>query len=101
MKIPDKVYNVLKWLALTVIPALTTLYGVIGTAFNIPYTTEVLMIMPAISTFIGSLIGVSTAKYYQSLSQEPQIDKVMVAVEQWFAAHENDAIAKNVDVPEE
>lgn len=101
MKIPDKVYNVLKWLALTAIPALTTLYGVIGTTLNIPYTKEVLMIMPAISTCIGALIGVSTAKYYQALSQEPQIDKVMVAVEQWFAAHENEAITKNVDVPEE
>ena len=100
MKISDKAYNILKWLALTAIPALTTLYGVIGTTLNIPHTKEVLMIMPAISTCIGALIGVSTAKYYQSLSEEPQIDKIMAAVEQYYALHSNEDI-KNIDVPEE
>lgn len=98
MKIPDKLYEVLKWLSLTAIPALTTLYGVIGTTLNIPYTQQVLMIMPAISTFIGALIGVSTAKYYQDLNKNSfKISEVMAAVEKYMA--ENNA--KNTDVPEE
>lgn len=98
MKIPDKLYEVLKWLSLTAIPALTTLYGVIGTTLNIPYTQQVLMIMPAISTCIGALIGISTAKYYQDQSRDNfKIADVMAAVEKYMA--ENNA--QNADVPEE
>lgn len=101
MKISDKAYNILKWICLTALPALTTLYGVIGTTLHIPYTQEVITIAVAVDTCLGTMIGVSSVKYYQRLSEEPQIDKVMEAVTKWFATHENEAITKNVDVPEE
>ncbi len=101
MKISDKAYNILKWICLTALPALTTLYGVIGTTLNIPYTQEVITIAVAVDTCLGTMIGVSSVKYYQRLSEEPQIDKVMDAVTKWFATHENEAITKNVNVPEE
>lgn len=98
MKIPDKLYEVLKWVSCIVLPALTTLYGVIGTTFEIPYTQQVLMIMPAISTFIGSLIGISTAKYYQDQSNNSfKISEVMAAVSKYM--EENNK--SNTDIPED
>lgn len=98
MKIPDKLYEILKWVSCIVLPALTTLYGVIGTTFEIPYTQQVLMIMPAISTFIGSLIGISTAKYYQDQSTNSfKISEVMAAVEKYMAENSN----SNTDIPED
>lgn len=63
MKINDKLYDVLKWIALVFLPAFTTLYGVIGATCNIPYTQEVLTILVAFDTFIGSLLGLSSRTY--------------------------------------
>ena len=59
----NKVYDVLKWIALVFIPALITFYGVIGNVLNIPYTEIVLTIMGAFDVFMGSLLGISTAQY--------------------------------------
>lgn len=59
MKLPDKVYNVLKWIALIVLPALATLYATIGKAWGLPYIEPICITLTALSTFIGTLIGVS------------------------------------------
>lgn len=59
----NKVYDVLKWIALVFIPALITFYGVIGNVLNIPYTDIVLTIMGAFDVFMGSLLGISTTQY--------------------------------------
>lgn len=39
MKLPDKVYDILKQIVTIVIPAILTFYGVVGTTCNIPYST--------------------------------------------------------------
>lgn len=101
MKLSNNLYNVLKWICLTALPALTTLYGVIGTTLHIPYTQETITILVAVDTCLGTMIGVSSANYYKRLSDDPQIDKVMIAVEKWFTDHEIKASEMNTDVPEE
>ena len=63
MKLPDKVYTVLKWLALTVFPALTTFYCVLDKAFAWGYAELVAIISAGLCTCIGTIIGVSTAEY--------------------------------------
>ena len=59
----NKVYDVLKWIALVFIPSLITFYGVIGNVLNIPYTEVVLTIMGAFNVFMGSLLGISNMQY--------------------------------------
>lgn len=59
----NKTYDLLKWIALVFLPAFTTFYGVVGTTFAIPYTQEVLTILVAFDTFLGTLLGVNSAKY--------------------------------------
>lgn len=98
MKIPDKIYNLLKWLSIVAIPAATTLFGVIASQFNIPYAQQILTICPAVATFIGALIGISSAKYYQDQKQNAfSVNEVMQAVEKWMS----DNAIKGTDVPEE
>lgn len=63
MKIPDKVYDVLKWIALVVIPALTAFYSVLASALGLPYADIVAQIAAGVCTLIGALIGISTAEY--------------------------------------
>lgn len=59
----NKVYDVLKWIALVLLPALTTLAGVILNCFDINCTDIVLTIMTAITTFLGTILGISNISY--------------------------------------
>lgn len=59
----NKVYNVLKYVALVFLPALTTLVGVTLKCFNVPCTDTVITIMSAVDTFLGTCLGISTAAY--------------------------------------
>lgn len=59
MKLPDKVYNVLKWLCLICLPALSTLYGVLSDIWNLPYGEQIPRTITAIALFIGAIIGIS------------------------------------------
>ena len=63
MKIDNKTYNYLKWIVVVLLPALGTLIGTVGTAFNWEYTQVILVIITAVTTFLGALIGVSTIGY--------------------------------------
>ena len=65
MRIPDSVYDVLKWIALICIPALVTFLSVVLGVLDVdPRTVNIIVtIIAAVGTFIGSLIGVSTSAY--------------------------------------
>ena len=65
MKLPNGVYDVLKWLALVCIPAVVTFLGVVLGVLEVdPHTVNiVLTILSATAALIGTLIGVSTIAY--------------------------------------
>lgn len=63
MKLSNKVYDVLKWLALVAFDAVGYFYQEIADVWALPYGDEVLKTCVAISILIGALIGVSSAKY--------------------------------------
>ena len=63
MKMSNKVYDVLKWIALIVMPALCALITAITEIWHLPYGPQVSGTVAAIATFLGALLQVSTAKY--------------------------------------
>lgn len=63
MRLSNKAYDVMKWVVQLLIPALITLYGVIGTTCNIPYTEQVLTIAGAVDVFLGTILKISTDNY--------------------------------------
>lgn len=66
MKLPDGLYNVLKWITLVVIPALSTFYSVVAPLFGWYDPGTVAKVAAAVCTLIGALIGISTAEYNAS-----------------------------------
>ena len=62
----NKAYDILKWIALTLLPALTTLYGVIGATLGIPHTQEVITIAIAVDTCLGTCLGISSVNYHKN-----------------------------------
>lgn len=63
MKLSNKAYDILKWLVLIVIPAITTFYCVIDRLFSWGYAEIVATISAALCTCIGAIVGISTAQY--------------------------------------
>lgn len=61
--IPNKVYDVLKWVALVALDAVGIFYKTIATIWAFPMGDEVLSTCAALSVLVGALIGVSSANY--------------------------------------
>ena len=59
--LPDKAYNILKWVGLVALPAVATFVGTVGTAVEWPMTTIAVTVITAAGTLVGALIGVTTA----------------------------------------
>lgn len=60
----NKVYDVLKYVALICLPAVATLYGALAKIWGLPYGTEVVATITAVDTFLGALLQVSSVKYH-------------------------------------
>lgn len=63
MKIPDKLYDILKWVCLIALPAVSTLYWTLSSIWGWPYAEQVSGTIAALTTFIGVIIGISTVNY--------------------------------------
>lgn len=59
----NKTYDILKWVAQYLLPALATLYFAVAQIWGLPYGEEVVGTITAIDTFLGVLLGISTANY--------------------------------------
>lgn len=63
MRLNDKLYDVLKWITLILLPAASTLFVSLAGIFGWPYASEVAKTTVAVCTFLGALLGISTAQY--------------------------------------
>jgi len=63
MILDNKVYDVLKWIALIVLPAIGALYFGLAKIWGLPYGEEIVGTITVIDTFLGALLGVSTNNY--------------------------------------
>lgn len=59
----NKVYDVLKWIALCVLPAAGTLYFALSGIWGFPYGEQIVGTISAVETFLGITLGISTAQY--------------------------------------
>ena len=59
----NKHYDILKWVAIIVIPALAVLVGQVGNAFNWEFTKVSVEIINAVALFLGTILGVSNYNY--------------------------------------
>ena len=69
MKLNDKLYEILKWLVMVVVPALTTFYVVLDKTFGWGYAETVTTISAAACACVGAIIGISTAQYRKDVAE--------------------------------
>lgn len=63
MKMSNKTYDVLKYIAQIVLPALATLYFALAKIWNFPYGAEIVGTISAIDAFLGALLKLSSDQY--------------------------------------
>ena len=63
MKMSNKVYDVLKYIAQILLPALGTLYFALAKIWGFPYAAEVVGTISAVDAFLGALLKISTDQY--------------------------------------
>lgn len=66
MKLNDKLYDILKWVVMIVIPAVTTAYVGLAAIWGFPFAEEVAKTSSVICALLGALLGISTAEYRRS-----------------------------------
>ena len=70
MKFSNKVYYVLKWIAQYLLPALGTLYFALARVWGFPFGEEIVATLAAVDTFLGVILGISTAQYNKEKEAE-------------------------------
>ncbi len=63
MKMSNKVYDILKAIAQIILPGIGTLYFALASIWKLPFGEEIVGTITAIDTFLGALLGISTANY--------------------------------------
>lgn len=70
MKLSNKAYDILKWIAQLLLPAVATLYFALAGIWGFPYGEQIVGTITAIDTFFGVILGISTAQYKKATTNE-------------------------------
>ena len=63
MKLNNKTYDILKWIAQYLLPAAGTLYFALAGIWGLPYGDQIVGTITAVDTFLGVILGISAAAY--------------------------------------
>lgn len=72
MKLSNSCYDFLKWIALYLLPALGTLYFALSGIWGFPYGEQVVGTITAVDTFLGVILGISSATYKDTEGAETE-----------------------------
>lgn len=64
---PKKVYDVLKYVAQVVLPAVGTLYFALAQIWGLPYGEQIVGTITAVDAFLGAILMIDTMRYYKNL----------------------------------
>lgn len=70
MKMSNKVYDVMKWIVMIVLPAISGLYFGLAGIWGFPYGEEIVGTIALIETFLGSVLMLSSSKYNKGEAAE-------------------------------
>ena len=65
MKLSNNTYDILKKIALIILPALATLWLTLGKIWGLPYTTEIGATITAVAVFLGACLEISSKNYWR------------------------------------
>ncbi len=60
----NKMYDIMKWIALYFLPAVGTLYFALSQIWGLPYSEEIVGTVTAMDAFLGAILGISSVNYH-------------------------------------
>lgn len=72
----DKVYDVLKFIAQIVLPALATFYLTLAGIWSLPYGEQISGTIMAIDTLLGAILMISSTKYNSNTVSDETINNI-------------------------
>lgn len=63
MTLTNKAYDIIKYIAQYILPALGTLYFALSSIWGLPYGEQIVGTITAIDAFLGAILGISSANY--------------------------------------
>ena len=70
MRMNNSTYDILKYIAQIVLPAIGTLYFALASIWGLPYGEQIVGTITAVDAFLGALLGISTKFYYKEEKHE-------------------------------
>lgn len=67
MKMSNQLYDILKFIAQIVLPAIATFYVTIASIWGLPLGDEISRTVMAIDTLLGAILMISTSQYKKSI----------------------------------
>lgn len=74
MRMSNKIYDILKFVAQILLPAIGTLYFALAQIWNFPLAEQIVGTITAIDAFLGAILGISTAQYNKEKELQPPDD---------------------------
>ena len=74
MLLSNKAYDVIKWIALYLLPALGTLYFARAGIWGFPYGEQIVGSITAVDTFLGVILGISSSQYNKIQEEDEEED---------------------------
>ena len=65
----NKIYDILKYIAQIVLPAIGTLYFALAGIWGFPYGEQIVGTITAIDTFLGVILGISSSNYNKIMEE--------------------------------
>lgn len=74
----NKTYDILKYIAQIVIPAISTLYFALAKIWGFPYGEEIVGTLSALDAFMGAILKISSNNYYATIdagAEQPPVEE--------------------------
>ena len=69
MRMSNRTYDILKWIAQILLPALGTLIFALSKIWGFNYATEIVGTISAVDVFLGALLGISSINYNKEIEE--------------------------------
>lgn len=72
MKMKNATYDILKYIAQIILPAIGTLYFALAEIWGFPYAEQIVGTITAVDAFLGAVLRISSNNYYEAVGQREE-----------------------------
>ena len=75
MRISNDTYDIIKWIAVNLLPATELFVLTLGKIWGLPYSEQIAATVAAVGVFLAAIIGISSKTYREDMLREEEGDE--------------------------